>query len=220
MALAPTPAFVPPRYIVVEGPIRVGKTSLAKILAERLHARRILDSEDNPFLQAFYEEHPGAAFAAQMHFLIERYNLLKELDFASDPNRVVVSDFLVEKDKIFAYINLDDSELKVYDLYYESFRERLPTADLVIYLHATPEVLKKRMAKKNHPIEAELSEEYLEEVAQAYEHFFFHYTASDLLGVNTSEIEFVDRNDDLQELMRRLSQPVKGTQYFLPLGSR
>ncbi len=220
MALAPAPAFVPPRYIVVEGPIRVGKTSLAKIVADRLHARRILDSEDNPFLQAFYEERPGAAFAAQMHFLMQRYNLLKEMDLAADPNRVVVSDFLFEKDKIFAYINLDDCELKVYDLYYESFRERLPTPDLVIYLQATPEVLKKRIAKKNHPIEAELSEEYLEEVAKAYEHFFFHYNASDLLVVNTSEIDFVDRNDDLQELMRRLSQPVKGTQYFLPLGSR
>jgi deoxyadenosine/deoxycytidine kinase len=203
----------------VEGPIRVGKTSLARILADRLHARRILDSEDNPFLQAFYQERPGAGFAAQMYFLIERYNLLKDLDLAAEPNRIVVSDFLFEKDKIFAYINLDDSELKVYDLYYESFRERVPAPDLVIYLQATPDVLKKRIAKKNHPREAELSEEYIEEVAKAYEHFFFHYTASDLLVVNTSEIDFVDRNEDLQELMRRLSQPVKGTQYFLPLGS-
>jgi deoxyadenosine/deoxycytidine kinase len=219
MSPVPAPGFVPPRYIAVEGPIRVGKTSLARILADRLHARRILDSEDNPFLQAFYQERPGAGFAAQMYFLIERYNLLKDLDLASEPNRIVVSDFLFEKDKIFAYINLDDSELKVYDLYYESFRERVPAPDLVIYLQATPDVLKKRIAKKNHPREAELSEEYIEEVAKAYEHFFFHYTASDLLVVNTSEIDFVDRNEDLQELMRRLSQPVKGTQYFLPLGS-
>src|SRR6266852_3034932 len=104
------PAFKPPRYIVVEGPIRVGKSSLAKILAERLHARRVFDADDNPFLAAFYDEKPGAAFSAQMYFLIERHRRLAELRLAETPGPVL-SDFLFEKDKIFAYINLGDEEL-------------------------------------------------------------------------------------------------------------
>ncbi|MGH9651664.1 MAG: deoxynucleoside kinase, partial [Terriglobales bacterium] len=107
----------------------------------------------------------------------------------------------------------------VYNRYYEFFRTQLPTPDLVIYLQATPEVLKKRLKKKNAPGERAISDDYIEEVAKAYDHFFFHYSASDLLVVNTSDIDFVDRHEDLQELLRRLTEPIKGTQYFLPLGS-
>lgn len=213
------PHFEPPRYLAIEGPIGVGKSSLARLVADKLHARRVPDTQDNPFLQTFYEEDPGAAFRAQMYFLFHRYRQLKELDLASDPRRMVVADYIFEKDKLFAYINLEDDELKLYDAYYEQFRAELPTPDLVIYLQATPEVLVKRIAKRKDPKEAEISDEYLKEVVKAYEHFFFHYSASDLLVINTSEIDFVDRNDDLRELLRRLAEPVKGTQYFLPLGS-
>jgi deoxyadenosine/deoxycytidine kinase len=213
----PGPAFKPPRYLVVEGPIRVGKSSLAKILAERMHARRIFDCEDNPFLKSFYDEQSGAAFSAQMYFLLERFRRLREAHLEETPG-AVVSDFLFEKDKIFAYMNLDNEELKLYERYFEMLAAELPAPDLVIYLQAKPEILEQRVRKKADPAESQISREYLEEVARAYEHFFFRYSASDLLVVNTSEIDFVDRNEDLQELLRRLQQPVKGTQYFLPLG--
>src|SRR6202023_776477 len=168
-----------PRFIVVEGPLRVGKTTLAKILAEKLHARRVYDCDDNP----------------------------------------VLSDFLLEKDRIFANLNLDDEELKLYDRYYEVLTAGIPAPDLVIYLQAKPEVLRARIAKTASRDESEISPEYIEEVARAYEHFFFHYAASDLLVINTSEIDFVERSEDLQQLLRRLQDPVKGTQYFLPLGA-
>lgn len=209
-----------PRYISVEGPIRVGKSTLANILADRLHAQRLADPEHNAFLGPFYEGEPGAAFQAQFTFLVRRFEQLRSLDLGARSEKAIVSDFIFEKDKIFACLNLNDQELETYNRYYNYFREQLPTPDLVIYLQATPEVLKKRLKKKNAPQEKSISEDYLEEVVKAYEHFFFHYTSSDLLIVNTSEIDFVERNDDLQELLRKVSAPIKGTQYFLPLGSQ
>lgn len=211
------PAFKPPRYIVVEGPIRVGKSTLAKVLAEQLHARRVYDCEDNPFLSDFYDEKAGAAFRAQMYFLYERHRRLVEVR-PEDTAAPTVSDFLFEKDKIFAYINLDNEELKLYERYFDMFAPTVPAPDLVIYLQAKPDVLRKRVSKKGDPAEKQISLEYVEAVANAYEHFFFRYSASNLLVVDTSEIDFVERNQDLQELLRRLRQPVKGTQYFLPLG--
>jgi deoxyguanosine kinase len=212
-------AHEPPRFIAIEGPIRVGKTSLANILAERLHADRLRDVEDNPYLEDFYHDKPGAAFLAQFHFLLQRFKQLGTLDRTARPDRTMVSDYIFEKDKIFAYLNLNDTEIHLYDQYYEVFAEQVPTPDLVIYLQAKPEALKKRIEKKNVAFEHQISDAYLESVVKAYEHFFFHYKSSDLLVVETSEIDFVDRSQDLQELLRRLSQPVKGTQYFLPLGS-
>jgi deoxyguanosine kinase len=209
-----------PRYIAVEGPIRVGKSSLASILSERLNAQRVTDPEQNSFLGAFYEGTAGAAFQTQFTFLIRRFEQLQALDLGGRSQKVIVSDFIFEKDKIFACLNLNDQELDTYNRYYNHFREQLPSPDLVIYLQATPEVLKKRLKKKNAAAEKAISEEYLEEVTKAYEHFFFHYTSSDLLIVNTSEIDFVERNEDLQELLRKVSEPIKGTQYFLPLGSQ
>ncbi|HZU21198.1 MAG TPA: deoxynucleoside kinase [Terriglobales bacterium] len=208
--------FEPPRYIALEGPIRVGKSTLSRIIAERLHAQRIVEPDENPFLQAFYEGEPGAAFQAQFSFLIHRYQQLKSIE--PHPTNVVVADYIFEKDKLFACINLNDAELELYNRYYTEFRAKLPNPDLVIYLQASPDVLKKRLRKKNAPAENSISDQYIEEVVRAYEHFFFHYTASDLLVVNTTEIDFVECHRDLQELLRRLSEPIKGTQYFLPLG--
>jgi deoxyadenosine/deoxycytidine kinase len=212
--------FELPRYIAVEGPIRVGKSTLARVLAERLAAQRVVDAEDNPFLGSFYEGEPGAAFQAQFAFLIRRFEQLKSLDVGPRSNKTIVADYIFEKDKLFACLNLNDQELETYNRYFNSFREQLPTPDLVIYLQATPEVLRKRLKKKNAPGEKAISEDYLTEVVKAYEHFFFHYTQSDLLIVNTSDIDFVDRNEDLQELLKKVSAPIKGTQYFLPLGNQ
>src|SRR5271154_1823534 len=128
------PAFKSPRHIVIEGPIRVGKSTLARELAAQLHARRIFDAEDNPFLADFYEEKPGAAFSAQMYFLYERHRLLLE-NRPEDNAAPVVSDFLFEKDKIFAYLNLDNEELKLYDKYFDMLAPSVPAPGLVIYLH-------------------------------------------------------------------------------------
>jgi deoxyguanosine kinase len=212
--------FELPRYIAVEGPIRVGKSTLARILGERLNAQRVMETEANPFLSAFYEGERGAAFQTQLAFLVRRFEQLQALDVGAQSQRTVVADYIFEKDKLFACLNLTDAELDIYNRYYNHFREHVPTPDLVIYLQATPEVLKKRLKKKNVPGERGVSDEYLEEVIRAYEHFFFHYTSSDLLIVNTSEIDFVDRNEDLQELLRKVTEPIKGTQYFLPLGGQ
>jgi deoxyguanosine kinase len=215
--------YQPPRYIAIEGPIRVGKSSLARLLGDRLRGRTIHDTESNPFLGGFYDERPGSAFLAQMHFLFERFQQLHDIDLRTT-HSTIVSDYLFEKDKLFAYINLSDDELRLYDGYYELLRSRLATPDLVIYLQATPAVLRERIARKarqmGSQVEKSISQKYLEEVVRAYEHFFFHYKASHLLVVNTSEIDFVERREDLDELLRRLTQPVTGTQYYLPLGSQ
>jgi deoxyadenosine/deoxycytidine kinase len=152
-----------------------------------------------------------------MYFLYERHRRLLEAHL-EDSAVPVVSDFLFEKDKIFAYINLDNEELKLYERYFDMLAPSVPAPDLVIYLQAKPNVLQKRVTKKGDPSETEISPDYLEAVSNAYEHFFFRYSASNLLVVDTSDIDFVERNHDLQELLRRLRQPVKGTQYFLPLG--
>jgi deoxyguanosine kinase len=212
--------FDQPRYIAVEGPIRVGKSTLAGVLAERLNAQRVMEPADNVFLPAFYKGERGAAFQAQFAFLVRRFEQLRALDVGPRSQKAIVTDFIFEKDKLFACLNLNDVELETYNRYYNLFREQVPSPDLVIYLQATPEVLKKRLKKKNAPGEKAINDEYLEEVIKAYEHFFFHYTSSDLLIVNTSEIDFVERNEDLQELLRKVSAPIKGTQYFLPLGSQ
>jgi deoxyguanosine kinase len=209
-----------PRYIAVEGPIRVGKSTLARVLAERLNAQRVMEPEDNAFLPAFYTGEPGSAFQTQFTFLVRRFEQLRTLDVGARSQKAIVTDFIFEKDKLFACLNLNDVELETYNRYYNLFREQIPTPDLVIYLQATPEVLKKRLKKKNAPGEKGINEDYLQEVIKAYEHFFFHYKSSDLLIVTTSEIDFVQRNEDLQELLRKVSAPIKGTQYFLPLGSQ
>ncbi len=211
--------FEPPRYIAVEGPIRVGKSTLCKVIAETLHAQRIAEPDQNAFLKPFYAGEQGAAFQAQFSFLIQRYEQLASLDIKSNRNKTFVADYIFEKGKLFACLNLSDAELEVYNRYYDLFRQNVPTPDLVIYLQATPDVLKKRLKKKNAPGEKAISDDYMEEVVKAYEHFFFHYTASDLLIVNTSEIDFVERSEDLQALLRRVSEPIRGTQYFLPLGA-
>jgi deoxyguanosine kinase len=212
--------FESPQYIAVEGPIRVGKCTLSSILADRMHAQLVTEPDDNPFLRAFYDGERGAAFQAQFAFLVRRFEQLRALDLGPKSRNVVVADYIFEKDKLFACLNLTDPELEVYNRYYDLFREQLPTPDLVIYLQATPEVLKRRLKKKGSPVEAAISDDYLEEVVRAYEHFFFHYSSSDLLIVDTSQIDFVEQNEDLQELLKKVSEPVRGTQYFLPLGGQ
>lgn len=206
------------RYIAIEGPLRVGKSSLTRALAARIHARPILDTEENPFLTDFYKASSGAAFRAQMYFLMARFRQLSAAAIESSQTPIV-ADYLFEKDKLFAYLNLSDDEVKVYDGYYEHFKDQLPAPDLVIYLKASPEVLRERIARKAVRAEAKISADYLRETVRAYEHFFAHYKAADVLVVDTSKVDFVQNPADLEELLQELSRPVLGTQYFLPLGS-
>lgn len=207
-----------PRYIAIEGPIRVGKSTLAQHLSEYLGADLMVEAEDNQHLPDFYAGQHGSAFRAQMSFLVQRYRQLWPLG-RTRLDRLVVADYIFEKDKIFAYINLSDDELNVYEQYYQMFRPQLGTPELVIYLQARPEVLKQRVTRKGVPEEQQISFEYLEEVVKAYDHFFFHYSQSDLLVVNTSEIDFVRNEKDLRQLLRRLDEPVRGTEYYHPLAS-
>jgi deoxyguanosine kinase len=216
----PEPAhYDPPRFIAIEGPMRVGKSTLARLVAERLGARTLSDVDDNPFLARFYREQPGAGFAAQLYFLMQRFEQWRKLDLSSTAQRLIISDYLFEKDRIYAYLNLNDAELSLYKQYYELLAEQVPIPDLVVYLQAKPEILRVRIGLKKAPMEHEISDEYLEELVRAYDHFFHHYKSSDLLVVETSEMDFVHRNADLDGLLKRLRQPVRGTQYFLPLRS-
>jgi len=210
--------FDAPKFIAVDGPLRVGKSTLAGILAETLQAQRVVEPENNPFLDRFYQGMSGMALATQMWFLVERYEQMREAakELAGSEPWPIVADYLFEKDKLFAYINLTDAELALYNRYYQMFRSEVPTPDLVIYLQASPEVLKQRLKRKGLSQEQAISDAYIEQVAKAYEHFFFHYTASDLLVVDTSEIDFVNREQDLALLLKRISEPIKGKQYFLP----
>jgi len=143
--------FELPRYIAIEGPIRVGKSTLAQIVATQMTAQRVIEPADNKFLKSFYEGEPGAAFQTQFAFLIARFEQLKALEAGANSQKRIVADYIFEKDKLFACINLTDQELEIYNRYYDTFRASLPTPDLVIYLQASPEVLKKRLLKKNAP---------------------------------------------------------------------
>ena len=213
--------FENPRSIAIEGPIRAGKSTLATLLAQEIGATRVVEPRQNPFLPQFYRGEKSAAFPAQMWFLMSRYEQLcaaAERDAKAGKSAPMVADYIFEKDKLFACLNLSDDELALYERQYQYFRDQLPTPDLVIYLQASPKVLRTRLERKGLPDERTISGRYLEQVVQAYEHFFFHYTASDLLVVNTDDIDFVHNNRDLQTLLRRLKEPVHGTQYFLPLG--
>jgi len=209
--------FSAPRSIAVEGPLRVGKSTLTHMLAESMNARAVIEPENNPFLDRFYQQQPGMGFAAQMWFLMERYERLRDAQSSGEVvERPVVADFIFEKDKLFAYVNLSDAELDIYNRYYERFRREITAPNLVIYLQATPEVLKQRLKRKGVPGERAVSEKYIERIATAYEHFFFHYTASSLLVVNTTEIDFVNNPQHRAQLLARIAQPVHGTQYFQP----
>lgn len=207
-----------PHYIAIEGPFRVGKSKLARALAEHVRGREILDSADNPHLEGFYRGRPGAAFRAQMHFLVGRFRQLSEagVDQSHGP---VVADYMIEKDKLYAYLNLDDGEVRIYNSYYRYFKDRLPVPDLTVYLKASAETLRDRLATDRSALEAKVSDAYLEGAVRAYDHFFDRYKAGDVLVVDSAQTDITTRPEDLQSLLEKLTKPVTGTQFFLPLGS-
>lgn len=208
------------KYIAVEGPIGVGKSSLARLLSERSGAGLELeDIEANPFLKGFYRDRKELAFKTQLFFLLSRYHRQQQLWQQELFNRLLVSDYLFAKDLIFAYLNLDDHELSLYERIYKLLEPRVVKPDLVIYLQADTEVLMKRVRKRNYLFERELDLDYLERVRQGYNSFFFHYHETPLLIVNTTEIDFVENKEEADRLIKEISSMNKGTLYFNPLRS-
>jgi deoxyguanosine kinase len=209
------------KYIVVEGPIGVGKSSLAKILANEFQARTIFERiEDNPFLPKFYKSRETFAFQNQTFFLLNRYQQQMELAQHDLFNQNVIADYLFAKDQIFATLTLSAEELNLYQQIYALLNTRVAKPDLVVYLQARPEVLYKRVKKRDKKYERSVTFEYLTEVAQAYNQFFFHYDETPLLVVNTSEIDFVASSKDLADLIKEINNMGSGTQHYIPLGSR
>ena len=207
------------RHIAIEGPTGVGKSALAECLATRLDATLGLEDLDNPFLADFYAERPGAALQAQLFFLLSRHRQQSALKQADLFSQQTVCDYLFDKDKIYAFLNLDDNELFIYQRLYDLLSRDIVPPDLVIYLQAPTDVLLRRTREPSGDGEAERivpDAEYLQELNEAYNHFFFHYTASPLLVVETSQFAPASSDEILDDLIRQIDTMGKGTRYYVP----
>ena len=206
-----------PRYIVVEGPIGVGKTSLAKRLAESFDSDLILEqAHENPFLERFYRNRRSAALPAQLFFLFQRARKIEEIRQSDLFSPVRISDFLMEKDRLFAELNLDSNELSLYDQVYQTLEVDPPTPDLVVYLQAPPNVLLHRVASRGVPYEQYIDAAYLGRLGEAYARFFYEYDAAPLLIVNATAIDPVHRESDYQELLGVINRIKRGRHFFNP----
>ena len=206
-----------PRYIVVEGPIGVGKTSLATRLAESFNSDLILEQADeNPFLERFYRNPRSAALPTQLFFLFQRARQIEKIRQSDLFSPVRISDFLLEKDRLFAELNLDSNELNLYDQIYKSLELDPPTPDLVVYLQAPPSVLLSRVANRGVAYEKLIDEDYLERLGEAYAEFFYDYDSAPLLIVNAAAIDPVHRDADYQELLRVIGRIKRGRHFFNP----
>jgi len=209
------------RYIVVEGPIGVGKTSLTRALSKRFNARSVFELvEENPFLASFYQDRNKYAFQTQLFFLLSRFKQQQELFQQELFSQVTVSDYLFAKDRIFASITLDPNELALYERVYEHLGPRVMKPDLVIFLQARLDVLLARIRKRGREFERKFDPEYLAELARTYNDFFHRYDETPLLVINTSDIDFVESDKDFEELIRALGSIKAGTHYYQPLGTR
>jgi deoxyadenosine/deoxycytidine kinase len=205
-------------YLAIEGPIGVGKTRLAERLAAKLEATTILEDAENPFLADFYADRPGAALQAQLFYLLNRHRQLTGKRQADLFLQTTICDYVFDKDKIFAYLNLDDNELFIYQRLFDLLARDVPPPDLVVYLQAPTELLMERLRKLGSDPERELplpTEEYVRELNEAYQHFFFHYTSTPLLVVETSEFDPESDDEALDELVKQIKGMGKGTRYYV-----
>jgi deoxyguanosine kinase len=207
------------RYIAVEGPIGAGKTALAERLATRLDATLVLEDTENPFLADFYGDRPGSALQAQLFYLLQRHRQQTTFQQADLFSQTTVADYLFDKDKIFAYLNLDDNELFIYQRLYDLLVRDVPGPDLVIYLQAPTDVLLRRIRGRRSEPESEGFDpdpDYLKELNEAYHHYFFHYDATPLLVVETSQFDSDVSDEALDDLVRQIDQMGAGTRYYVP----
>lgn len=207
------------RYIVVEGPIGAGKTSLARVMGERSGSSVLLEEPDvNPFLPGFYQDRARYALPAQLYFLFQRVKQVRALNQSDLFTSVTIADFMLEKDPLFARLTLSDEELTLYDQVYASLKPRAPTPDLVIYLQASPETLVERVRQRGVAYERGIPDEYLVRLAEIYARFFYHYEAAPVLIVNSENLNFVDQPDDFDLLLERVNA-MRGPREFFSMGS-
>jgi deoxyadenosine/deoxycytidine kinase len=206
-------------YIAIEGVIGAGKTALAHMLSERLFARLVLENfEDNPFLPKFYEDPEQFAFQTQIYFLLSRYKQQQELFQTDLFHSHIVSDYIFEKDKIFAYLTLRDDELRLYENLLSTIERTIPQPDLVIYLQSSVDRLMDNIKKRGREMEKNMSEEYIKELNEAYNYFFFRYKSSPLLIVKSTDLDFVNNQDHFEDLLVQILRPNKApVEYYNPL---
>ena len=207
------------QYIAIEGPIGAGKSSLAERLATRLDAAVVLEDTENPFLADFYAGRAGAALQAQLFYLLNRHRQQLTLRQANLFAQTTIADYLFDRDKIFAYLNLDDNELFIYQRLFDLLAADVPAPDLVIYLQAPTDVLLRRLNDRAKNAEAPAlvpSAEYLRELNEAYQHFFFHYSATPLLVVETSQLDLGSSDEAVDDLIRQIRTLNRGTRYYVP----
>ena len=207
------------RYLAIEGPPGLGKTALAQRLAARLDATVVLDEGTNPFLAEFYGGRSGAGFQAQLFFTLARHRQLQRLRQGDLFAATTICDYMFERDRIYAYTNLDDNELYIYQRLFDLVSREVPVPDLVVYLQAPVDLLKRLLRERARREEDETalpSETYLAELSEAYNHFFFHYTATPLLVIETSHVDLGWGDETIDDVLRQIRQMGKGTQYYVP----